>query len=45
MALLASAAPQSKKGNVLDIKESITDSEIVFPESFETDTRKLLESW
>lgn len=43
----ASAAPDRNAGksSVLDIKESITDSNIVFPESFETDTRKLLESW
>lgn len=33
------------KSNVLDIKQSITDSEIVYPESFETNTQKLLESW
>lgn len=39
------AAPQVKKGNVLDLKNSITDSEIVYPESFETDTQKLLEGW
>lgn len=44
-ALCASAAPRGTKGNVLDVKESITDSNIVFPESFETDTQKLLESW
>lgn len=31
--------------NVLDIKHSITDSSIIYPESFETDTQKLLESW
>lgn len=31
--------------NVLDLKESITDDSIIFPESFETDTRKMLESW
>ena len=37
--------PRAPKGNVLDVKESITDSNIVFPESFETDTQKLLESW
>ena len=40
-----SGAPRAPKGNVLDVKESITDSNIVFPESFETDTQKLLESW
>lgn len=31
--------------NVLDLKESITDDSIIFPESFETDSRKMLESW
>lgn len=41
-----SAFPAKKSGaNVLDLKESITDNSIVYPESFETDTRKLLESW
>ena len=36
---------QNNKGNVLDLKHSITDSKIVYPESFEADTNKLLESW
>ena len=31
--------------NVLDLKNSITDPAIVYPESFEADTQKLLESW
>lgn len=30
---------------MLDLKESITDDAIIYPESFETDTQKLLESW
>lgn len=34
-----------KKGNVLDLKTSITDSSVVFPESFEADTQKMLEGW
>lgn len=33
------------KPNVLDLKESITDESIVYPETFERDTRKLLEGW
>lgn len=33
------------KTNVLDLKHSITDPAIVYPESFEADTQKLLESW
>ena len=31
--------------NVNDLKTSITDDAIVFPESFEQDTQKLLEGW
>ena len=36
---------KTKSANVLDLKHSITDSSIVYPESFEADTQKLLESW
>lgn len=32
-------------GNVLDLKYSIEDSSIVFPESYETDCQKMLEGW
>lgn len=39
------AANPQKNANVTDLKYSIVDSEIVYPESFETDTRKLLEGW
>lgn len=38
-------AQGDKKANILDLKHSITDSAIVYPESFEADTQKLLESW
>ena len=38
------AAPRTKN-NILTIKESITDNDIVFPESFETDTRELMKNW
>lgn len=38
------ASAKTDKG-VLGIKNSITDSSIVFPESFETDTQKLMEGW
>ena len=31
--------------NVMNIKNSITDDAVVFPESFEQDTQKLLEGW
>ena len=30
---------------VLTLKESIQDSTIIYPESFETDTQKLMENW
>ena len=39
------SAQTHQSGNVLDLKHSITDSSIIYPESFETDTQKLLESW
>ncbi|MCM1490183.1 MAG: LysM peptidoglycan-binding domain-containing protein [Muribaculum sp.] len=46
LALLASATSLSAANpNVNDIKTSVTDDAIVFPESFEQDTQKLLEGW
>lgn len=44
-ALLAVPAMAQKKRNVNDIKTTITDSSIVFPESYEADTQKMLEGW
>lgn len=44
-ALLAVPAMAQKKRNVNDIKTTITDSRIVFPESYEADTQKMLEGW
>lgn len=44
LALQVSARPE-KASNVYDVKSSITDDAIVYPESFETDTQKLLEGW
>ncbi|MBQ7690167.1 MAG: transglycosylase SLT domain-containing protein [Muribaculaceae bacterium] len=38
------AAPRTKN-NILTIKESITDNDIVFPESFETNTHELMKNW
>lgn len=35
----------ARNPNVLDLKTSITDESIVYPESFETDSRKMLEGW
>ena len=44
-ASFAGVASAQKNQNVLDLKTSITDNAIVYPESFEADTQKLLESW
>lgn len=38
--LITSAAP-----SILDLKRSITDNSIQYPESFETDTHKMLQNW
>ncbi len=50
LALLSSSigfsfAANPKNPNVMDLKNSITDDAIVFPETFEQDTQKLLEGW
>ena len=34
-----------KNKTILDLKHSIEDSSIVFPQSYETDTQKLMEKW
>ncbi|MBD5356287.1 MAG: LysM peptidoglycan-binding domain-containing protein [Bacteroides sp.] len=44
-AIIAGYAKNDKNQNVLDLKTSITDPAIVYPESFETDTHKMLEGW
>ena len=38
-------APATAKDNILSLKRSITDSEIVPPESYETDTQKMMHNW
>jgi len=38
------AAPR-EKNNILSLKNSITDEDIVFPESFDTDVYKLMSNW
>ena len=48
-ALLILASPaagaRKSKSNVLDLKNSVSDSSIVFPEAFERDSQRLLEGW
>ena len=38
------AGPREKK-NILSLKNSITDEDIVFPESFDTDVHKMMTNW
>lgn len=45
VAFPSTVAAQSKKSTVLDVKTSISDNNIVYPESFEANTRKMLEGW
>lgn len=47
LALLSSSVAMTfaANPNVMDLKTSITDDAVVFPESFEQDTQKILESW
>ena len=42
---LATTTLHANKQNVLDLKHCLTDSAIIYPHSFETDSQKLLENW
>lgn len=41
----ATTTLHANKQNVLDLKHCLTDSTIIYPHSFETDSQKLLENW
>ena len=43
--LAGTAVAAFARPTVLTLKESIQDSTIIYPESFETDTQKLMENW
>lgn len=43
--MIACATSSFAAPNILSIKNTITDSAIVYPESFETDTHKMLQNW
>ncbi|MBQ6167566.1 MAG: transglycosylase SLT domain-containing protein [Muribaculaceae bacterium] len=43
-ALTLQAGPREKK-NILSVKNTITDDDIVFPESFDTDVHKMMTNW
>ncbi len=45
VAALTSAAAKNEKSNINTLKETITDNAIVYPESFETDTKALMNNW
>ena len=45
MMLVGTATSVFARPTVLTLKESIQDSTIIYPESFETDTQKLMENW
>ena len=45
LAALTIYAANDKKQSILSLKESITDNDIVFPASFETDTTAMMENW
>ena len=48
MTLLAAStvlAATREKNNILTLKNSITDDDIVFPESFDTDVHKMMTNW
>ena len=42
---LALPGNAAKKRNVLDVKTEITDSNIIFPDSYEANTTKMMEGW
>ena len=45
MSLVALSLFADNKKSILSIKETITDNDIVFPASFETDTKAMMENW
>lgn len=45
MGLAAIATYAAPKPTLLSIKETITDNSIVYPESFETDTKQMMQNW
>lgn len=45
LTLTLTAAAATAAPSILSIKETITDSAIVYPESFETDTHKMMQNW
>ena len=44
-ALTAFTSSAAKRNTILSVKDTITDNDIVEPESFETDTRELMQNW
>ncbi len=45
MAVMAATRPSHDKKAILTLKNSITDDDIVFPESFDTDVHQMMTNW
>ena len=45
LAAITMAAGPREKHNILSLKNSITDDDIVFPESFDTDVHQMMTNW
>ena len=45
LSALSLVAMPREKNNILSLKNSITDEDIVFPESFDTDVHKMMTNW
>ena len=44
-ALISIGASAAQKQSILNVKESIIDNNIVYPESFETNTKEMMNNW
>lgn len=45
MCLVAITTIAAKRNTILSVRDTVTDNDIVYPESFETDTRELMKNW
>lgn len=45
LVLAAAAASTAAAGNILSVRDTITDPNIVYPHSFEADTHRMMQNW
>lgn len=45
MCLVALTTFAAKRNTILSVRDTVTDNDIIYPESFETDTRELMKNW